>query len=107
MTTIMTQTNSEGSRHCDAKCHNAVNPKCTCVCGGRYHGAGRNGTLETLIKERRDELLKELGGLEAFKGQMSLFEEVHGKNSQKQTPGSPLAQGNDGEPEGETQGGEE
>jgi len=75
VTTIMTQTNSERSWRCDAKCHNATHEKCTCICGGRYHGAARNGSLETLIKERREELLKELGGLEAFKGQRTLFTE--------------------------------
>lgn len=71
----MSQTTSSGSRHCDAKCHNAEHPECNCVCGGRYHGAARNGSLETLIKERREELLKELSGLEAFKGHRTLFTE--------------------------------
>ena len=38
--TIMTQGNSEGTRRCDGNCHNARKPKCSCICGGRYHGAG-------------------------------------------------------------------
>lgn len=38
--TIMTQGNSEGTRRCDGTCHNAKKPKCACICGGRYHGAG-------------------------------------------------------------------
>lgn len=38
--TIMTQGNSEGTRRCDSTCHNAKKPKCSCICGGRYHGAG-------------------------------------------------------------------
>lgn len=25
---------------CDAKCHNAEHPKCTCICGGMNHRAG-------------------------------------------------------------------
>ena len=25
---------------CDAKCHDAKFPKCTCICGGMNHGAG-------------------------------------------------------------------
>jgi hypothetical protein len=41
MATIMTQGNSEGTRRCDGTCHNAKKPKCTCICGGRYHGAGK------------------------------------------------------------------
>lgn len=40
MATILTVGNSDGERRCDAKCHNATEPDCDCVCGGRYHGAG-------------------------------------------------------------------
>jgi len=25
---------------CDAKCHNAIGPRCVCICGGRNHGIG-------------------------------------------------------------------
>lgn len=39
--TIMTQGNSDGTRRCDGTCHNARKAKCTCICGGRYHGAGK------------------------------------------------------------------
>lgn len=38
MTTIMSVGNSEGSRSCDATCHNASRPNCDCICRGRYHG---------------------------------------------------------------------
>jgi hypothetical protein len=38
--TILTVGNSEGSRSCTAKCHNATEPDCDCVCGGAYHGKG-------------------------------------------------------------------
>jgi hypothetical protein len=38
--TIMTQGNSDGLRRCDSTCHNAKHSKCTCICGGRYHGSG-------------------------------------------------------------------
>jgi hypothetical protein len=40
MATILTQGNSEGTRRCDGTCHHARKPKCACICGGRYHGAG-------------------------------------------------------------------
>lgn len=40
--TIMTQGNSEGQRRCDGTCHNAKKPKCACICGGRYHGKGKD-----------------------------------------------------------------
>ena len=39
--TIMTQGNSEGTRRCDGTCHNAKHDRCTCICGGRYHGKGK------------------------------------------------------------------
>jgi hypothetical protein len=41
--TIITQGNSDGTRRrCDSTCHKARRPKCSCICGGRYHGAGNN-----------------------------------------------------------------
>lgn len=27
-----------GEFRCDAKCYNAKEPKCNCICGGRNHG---------------------------------------------------------------------
>lgn len=30
---------------CDAKCHDAHDPKCDCVCGGSNHGVGRATAL--------------------------------------------------------------
>lgn len=60
-------------RQCNARCHNARKPKCTCICGGRYHGAARDGTLE----KRVEEFTKGLLGTETsrpvdFKKQMRL-----------------------------------
>jgi len=40
MTLIAVGTNSS-LRRCDARCHNAAQPKCDCICGGRYHGLKR------------------------------------------------------------------
>lgn len=41
MTTLIAVYNSEGCiGRCDAKCYNAVHPRCTCVCGGKNHGVG-------------------------------------------------------------------
>lgn len=46
MATLMSWHNSDGCKgRCDAKCHNATQPECDCMCGGAYHGAGRDGTL--------------------------------------------------------------
>lgn len=41
MTTLIAVYNSEGCQgRCDAKCYEAQEPVCTCVCGGKNHGAG-------------------------------------------------------------------
>lgn len=29
-----------GNRVCNETCHNATGPRCSCVCGNRYHGKG-------------------------------------------------------------------
>lgn len=50
MTTIMTVGNSEESRRCDATCHDATEPKCVCVCAGRYHGKG-SGNVEAMLQD--------------------------------------------------------
>ena len=42
MTTLVAVYNSDGCvGRCDAKCYDAVEPDCHCVCGGKNHGAGR------------------------------------------------------------------
>lgn len=75
--------NSEGIKgRCDAKCHNAVTPECDCMCGGRYHGKGRDGTLEQVLREDGDRILEyarrraaaEGLNLEAFDVQLGLLE---------------------------------
>ncbi len=38
MTLISFVTGAGTRRRCDATCHNALKPKCACVCGGAYHG---------------------------------------------------------------------
>lgn len=46
MATIMTMGNSEGTRRCDATCHNAKGPQCDCICAGRYHGKGNSAQTD-------------------------------------------------------------
>jgi len=50
MATIMSQGFGRGglgrSQRCDATCHKASRPKCVCICGGRYHGAGSSATAQ-------------------------------------------------------------
>ncbi len=48
MTTLIAVFNAEGKcvQRCDAKCYDAQDDKCTCVCHGRNHGAGRKQAIE-------------------------------------------------------------
>jgi hypothetical protein len=41
--------NSEGCvGRCDARCYGAHHAKCTCICGGRNHSAGKQRALENM-----------------------------------------------------------
>jgi hypothetical protein len=51
MAVIMRFGNSEGERRCDARCHKAEHHKCTCICGGRYHGVAVNRAAPRNIVE--------------------------------------------------------
>jgi hypothetical protein len=47
MTTLIAVYDSDGCRgRCDARCYEAKNPQCDCICGGRNHGAGRDKAIE-------------------------------------------------------------
>lgn len=47
MTTLIAHYNSEGcTGRCDAKCYNATDVKCDCICGGINHGAGKAKALD-------------------------------------------------------------
>ncbi len=61
MTTLMTWGNSEGEKgRCDAKCHDAKEPDCKCMCGGAFHGAAlRTGGVETAVNEFWQEVVEE------------------------------------------------
>jgi len=59
MTTIMSWGNSEGTRgRCDGKCHNAKGTRCTCMCGGVFHGTKRNGTFDRVFKQHAQEVIE-------------------------------------------------
>jgi hypothetical protein len=39
--TLIAVYNSDGCvGRCDARCYEATEPRCECICGGRNHGAG-------------------------------------------------------------------
>jgi len=60
MSTLIAAYNSQGCiGRCDARCYNARDPKCTCICGGRNHGIGRARAVQG-TPEWIDELLNQL-----------------------------------------------
>jgi hypothetical protein len=45
--TLIAVYGSEGCEgRCDAKCYDAKEPKCDCICGGRNHGAGKARAMQ-------------------------------------------------------------
>lgn len=47
MTTLIAVYNSSGCvGRCDAKCYEAQEPECDCICHGRNHGAGLTRAIE-------------------------------------------------------------
>jgi hypothetical protein len=51
MATVLIIHNSDGSRRCDAKCHDATEPECDCICGGRYHGKTSEGAMNLIHED--------------------------------------------------------
>lgn len=59
MTTLIAVYNSSGCvGRCDAKCYNAKEHECTCVCGGANHGVGRNKAMAN-TEQMANEWIKE------------------------------------------------
>jgi hypothetical protein len=52
--TLLTAGNSDGERRCDGKCHDAKEPACDCVCGGRYHGCGGEAAMDRIQDDLRE-----------------------------------------------------
>ena len=47
VTTLISYQSSGGDQgRCDAKCYDAHEPDCDCICGGRNHGAGKQQAIE-------------------------------------------------------------
>lgn len=47
MTTLISYQSSGGDQgRCDAKCYDAAEEECDCICGGRNHGAGKQQAIE-------------------------------------------------------------
>lgn len=66
MTTALAVYDSDGCiGRCDAKCHDATEPDCDCICGGRLHGVGRSNAIAVNTADLLDELAR-AGELERF-----------------------------------------
>jgi len=49
--TLISWSTSGGSQgRCDAKCYEAREPDCDCVCGGRNHGKGLQRAIENTTR---------------------------------------------------------
>ena len=47
MTTLISYQSSGGDQgRCDARCYDAQEPDCDCICSGRNHGAGKQQAIE-------------------------------------------------------------
>lgn len=83
MATVMTWGNSEGTKgRCDAKCHDAREPECRCMCDGRYHGRSKIlGGMQQAMKEEGERIMesaKQKADAEGYQIEIKTFEEVFG-----------------------------
>jgi hypothetical protein len=73
MTTLIAVYNSEGCvGRCDARCYEARNAKCHCICGGRNHSAGKQRAIENVregVGMSGDDLLRFVQGREPLRKQ--------------------------------------
>jgi hypothetical protein len=59
MITLISFRSSSGAQgRCDAKCYDAKEPECDCICGGRNHGAGRDKAVEN-TRELAETMIEE------------------------------------------------
>ena len=86
MTTIMSEYHSgdRRGRHCDAKCHNASQPACDRICGGRYHGKGDQAQEQLTRDWLGDDWHEKKAAVDAASGR---FEVVVGQAMQQALSG--------------------
>lgn len=52
MTTLISYVSSSGEQgRCDAKCYDAAEPRCSCICGGANHGVGLNQAINNVVDQ--------------------------------------------------------
>lgn len=69
-TAIAIYTSSGCVGRCDAKCHDAHEPACDCICGGRLHGVGAARAIAINTADFLGELVAA--------GELERFAERHG-----------------------------
>lgn len=52
---------------CDARCHEAKEPECHCICGGAYHGVGSVSAAAGRFDLTDDEILEGLRNCRVFR----------------------------------------
>ena len=64
-----------GNGRCDARCHEAKQPDCDCICGGRYHGALLKGPeeLEKRLEDDKEWILNGVNKGDIADAQTPLF----------------------------------
>lgn len=61
MTTLIAVYNSDGCiGRCDARCYDAKDDKCECICHGKNHGAGQSKAMEN-TREMAEKWMQEYG----------------------------------------------
>ena len=77
MSTLLAVYNSEGCvGRCDAKCYDAIEPECDCICGGMNHGGGKDRAMPNTEKYAEawiDEIAKKGNGVSGVVGQLPLL----------------------------------
>jgi predicted RNase H-like HicB family nuclease len=85
MATLIAVYNSEGCvGRCDAKCYNATEPKCDCICRGANHGKGYQqaaANTERMAEAWVERYLQERGEQGAAQLPMLLTEIAEGRAS--------------------------
>jgi len=72
---VIQTTLNGGRRRCDAKCHEATGHKCTCICGGIFHGKPYQTSNDLMNFDLAKRIAKRNPGTHLWfpKMQMSLF----------------------------------
>ena len=74
MTTLISWASSGGATsRCDAKCYDADSPPavCTCICGGRNHGAGREQAVDN-TRQHFKTMLADFSGMPRLTAQFCI-----------------------------------